>query len=145
MDVFRLKPAAVGDLAYRFRDAHPMLRWLPTKLSEWVADNLREELGFPDKCDARWSVQELNAILQEHLVLDRNGNSLECFGCVRWESDLYRGFMRARCYPFKLPELLCQASARCGLSGLSSSLIALSVLEGLHLHHITGRREDQMI
>ena len=105
LDVFRLKPAAVGDLAYRFRDAHPMLRWLPTKLAEWVADNLREELGFPDNRDARFSMQELNAILQEHLVLDRNGNSLECFGCVRWESDLYRGFMRARCYPFKLPEL----------------------------------------
>jgi len=105
LDLFRLKPAEVGDLGYIFRESHPMLRWLPTKLSEWVADNLREELGFPDKRGARWEVQELNAILQEHLVQDRNGNSLECFGCMRWESDLYRGFMRARCYPFKLPEL----------------------------------------
>jgi hypothetical protein len=105
LDLFRLKPSEVGALAYRFRDAHPMLRWLPSKLSEWVAENLRSELGFPDKRGARWEVQELNAILQEHLVMDKNGNSLECFGCVRWESDLYRGFMRARCYPFKLPEL----------------------------------------
>ena len=78
------------------------------KLSEWAAENLQEEWGFPDNRDAKWSVQELNAILQDHLVMDKNGNSLECFGCVRWESDLYRGFMRARwrrCYPFKLPEL----------------------------------------
>ena len=105
LDVFRLKPAEVGDLGYRFRDAHPMLRWLPSKLAEWTAENLQTELGFPDKAAGKWSVQELNAILQEHLVQDKNGNSLECFGCVRWESDLYRGFMRARCYPFKLPEL----------------------------------------
>jgi hypothetical protein len=105
LDLFRLKPAEIGDLGYRFRDAHPMLRWLPTKLSEWAADNLQEQLGFPDKRDAKWSVNELNAILKNHLVMDRNGNSLECFGCVRWESELFRGFMRARCYPFKLPEL----------------------------------------
>jgi hypothetical protein len=105
LDVFRLKPAEVDGLVYRFREAHPQLRWLPSKLGEWAAENLRLELGFPDKRADKWSVQELNAILQDHLVLDRNGNSLECFGCVRWESDLYRGFMRAWCYPFKLPEL----------------------------------------
>ena len=82
-----------------------MLQWLPSKLAEWTAENLQTELGFPDKAAGKWSVQELNAILQENLVQDKNGNSLECFGCVRWESDLYRGFMRAHCYPFKLPEL----------------------------------------
>ena len=39
-------------------------------------------------------------ILQEHVV----DGSLTTFGCVEWESELFRGVMRARCYPFKLPK-----------------------------------------
>ncbi len=27
----------------------PVLRWLPTKLAEWIGENLQEDLGFPDK------------------------------------------------------------------------------------------------
>jgi hypothetical protein len=47
-------------------------RWLPTKLAEWIGENLQEALGFPDKGDARasagpgWTAAELNHILQVH-------------------------------------------------------------------------------
>ena len=47
-----------------------------------------------------WTPAELNHILQSHVV---NG-ALSTFGCVDWESDLCRGVMRARCYPFDLPK-----------------------------------------
>ncbi len=35
------------------------------------------------------------------LVVD---GTLTTFGCVEWESEQFRGVMRARCYPFKLPK-----------------------------------------
>ncbi len=38
-------------LEYVYRTAHPTLCWLPTKLVEWIVENLQEELGFPDKAD----------------------------------------------------------------------------------------------
>ena len=81
-------------------------RWLPTKLAEWIGENLQEALGFPDKADKRerpgtgWTPDELNHILQEHVV----DGALTTFGCVEWESELCRGVMRARCYPFKMPK-----------------------------------------
>ena len=28
----------------------------------------------------------------------------DAFGCVEWESQLFRGVMHARCYPFNLPK-----------------------------------------
>jgi hypothetical protein len=93
-------------LEYVYRTAHPALRWLPTKLAEWIGENLQEELGFPDKADTRaqpgtgWTPTELNHILQTHVV---NG-ALTTFGCVEWESELFRGTMRARCYPFDMPK-----------------------------------------
>ncbi len=40
-------------LEYVYRTAHPVLCWLPTKLAEWIGENLQEELGFPDKADQR--------------------------------------------------------------------------------------------
>ncbi len=46
---------------------------------------------------------ELNSILQDHVV---NG-ALTTFGCVdsvEWESALFRGTMKARCYPFEMPK-----------------------------------------
>jgi hypothetical protein len=91
-------------LEYTYRTAHPVLRWLPTKLAEWIGENLQEELGFPDKADMRaqpgsgWTPAELNNILQAHVV----DGALTTFGCMEWESDLFRGVMRARCYPFKM-------------------------------------------
>ena len=66
---------------------------------------MQDELGFPDKQDPdKWGVSELNNILQKHMVPDRNGCALHTFGCLEWESELYRGIMRARCYPFKMPK-----------------------------------------
>ena len=93
-------------LEYVYRTAHPVLRWLPTKLAEWIGENLQDELGFPDKADQRaepgsgWTPAELNHILQSHVV----DGALTTFGCVEWESELCRGVMRARCYPFDMPK-----------------------------------------
>ncbi len=93
-------------LEYVYSTAHPMLCWLPTKLAEWIRENLQEELGFPDKADKRtepgtgWTAAELNSILHNHAV---NG-ILTSFGCVEWEFDLFRGVMRARCYSFDMPK-----------------------------------------
>ena len=66
----------------------------------------QEELGFPDKADKRaepgtgWTPAELNRILHDHVV----AGELTTFGCVEWESELFRGTMRARCYPFNMPK-----------------------------------------
>jgi hypothetical protein len=63
-------------------------------------------LGFPDKADQRaepgsgWTPAELNHLLHEHVV----DGALTTFGSVEWESQLFRGVMRARCYPFNLPK-----------------------------------------
>ena len=75
-------------------------------LAEWIGENLQEALGFPDKGDVRagpgsgWTAAELNHILQAHVV----DGTLTTFGCVEWESEQFRGVMRARCYPFKMPK-----------------------------------------
>ena len=66
---------------------------------------MQEELGFPDNADKRaqlgtgWTPAELNSILHDHVV----GGELTSFGCVEWESQMFRGVMRARCYPFDMP------------------------------------------
>jgi hypothetical protein len=92
-------------LKYIYRTAYPVLRWLPTKLAEWIGENLQDVLGFPDKADLRaepgtcWTPAELNHILHEHVV----DCALTTFGSVEWESQLFRGVMHARCYPLNLP------------------------------------------
>jgi hypothetical protein len=45
--------AFVNWLEYVYRKAHPVLRWLPTKLAEWIGENMQDEFGFPDKADKR--------------------------------------------------------------------------------------------
>ena len=53
---------------------HPVLQYLPSKLAEWIGENMQDELGFPDKRDPnKWSISELNNILQTYVVSDRNG------------------------------------------------------------------------
>ena len=43
----------------------PVLQYLPTKLPEWIGENMQDELGFPDKKDPKkWSLSELNDILR---------------------------------------------------------------------------------
>ncbi len=93
-------------LEYIYRTAHPVLRWLPTKWAECIGENLQDELGFPDKAAQKaepgsgWTPAELNHILQSHVV----DGTLTTFGCVEWESELCKGVMRARCYPFDMPK-----------------------------------------
>ena len=93
-------------LEYVYLTAHPALRWLPTKLAEWIGENMQDELGFADKADKRaqpgtgWTPAELNHILQDHVV----HGELTTFGCVEWQSQMFRGTMRARCYPFNMPK-----------------------------------------
>jgi hypothetical protein len=71
-------------LEYIYRTAHPVLRWLPTKLAEWIGENLQDVLGFPDKADQRaepgsgWTPAELNHILTAHVV----DGAVTTFGCV---------------------------------------------------------------
>jgi hypothetical protein len=66
---------------------------------------MQEESGFPDKADKRaqpgtgWTPAELNRILQDHVV----AGDLTTFGCVVWQSQLFRGVMHAHCHPFDTP------------------------------------------
>ena len=55
-------------LTYAYRPAHPVLRWLPTKLAEWIGANLCYDLGIPAKQGALWTAAELNAIITGNLV-----------------------------------------------------------------------------
>jgi hypothetical protein len=55
-------------LTYAYRTSHPALRWLPTKLAEWIGANLCEELNIPDKQGPLWTAAELNAIITGNLV-----------------------------------------------------------------------------
>ena len=87
------------ELEYAYRKHHPCLQWLPTKLAEYIGENLQDELGFPDKLDA---VAELNSILHTQEMLGRDGCALHTFGCLEWESEMYRGIMLARCFPFNM-------------------------------------------
>ncbi len=64
-----------------------------------IGENMQDKLGFADRADTRaaagtgWTPAELNHILNAHVV----DGALTTFGCVEWESDLFRGTMRARC------------------------------------------------
>jgi hypothetical protein len=59
-------------LEYAYSKYHPVLQYLPTKLAEWIGENMQEELGFPDREDQhKWSVSELNNILCRHVCGER--------------------------------------------------------------------------
>ena len=91
-------------ITYMYRTSHPMLQFLPQKLAEWIANNYAEELNVPLRPDPTqpWSTVTLNRILQTCLVSDRKGHNIHTVQTVEFESDLYRGVMRARCYPFDM-------------------------------------------
>jgi hypothetical protein len=69
-----------------------VLQFSPTKLADWIGENMQDEFSFPDKRDPnKWSVSPLNDILRNHVVratAGRNRCSLRMFGCVEWESVL---------------------------------------------------------
>ena len=89
---------------YQYRTAHPILRWLPTKLAEWIGDNYGPDLGIAPKGNADgWTVGELNTILENNIVPGAKGH-LRTFGCIEWESAVFNGRPKARCYPFDLPK-----------------------------------------
>ena len=91
---------------YAFRRSHPLLQFLPQKLSEWIAKNLADELDLPPKTGPGddWSSEDLNRILLRCFVADKKGNNLHTFNSLEFESDLYRGVMRARCFPFDMED-----------------------------------------
>jgi hypothetical protein len=100
-----------GQAANPARQHPPVEYWLSglqitmlKKLAEWIANNYAEELNVPPRPDPSqpWSTATLNRILQTCLVSDRKGNNIDTFQTVEFESDLYRGVMRARCYPFNM-------------------------------------------
>ena len=70
-------------LEYAYSKHHPFLQWLPTKLAEWIANNMQDKLGCPDKADPRrgWPPAELNSILQNRVMRNRDGCSLRTFRC----------------------------------------------------------------
>jgi hypothetical protein len=87
---------------YAYRTKHPVLRWLPTKLAEWIGSNLCDELGIPPKQGPLWTAAELNSIIIHNLVGGSHGH-LHTFCCIQWECDLFNGRPKARCYPFNIP------------------------------------------
>ena len=91
---------------YAFRRSHPILQFLPQKLSEWIAKNLADELALPPNTGPGndWSSADLNRILLRCFVSDKKGNNLHTFNSLEFESELYRGVMRARCYPFDMED-----------------------------------------
>ena len=91
-------------VTYMYSTSHPMLQFFPQKLAEWITNNYAEELNVPLRPDPTqpWSTATLNRILQTCLVSDRKGHNIHTFQTVEFESDLYRGVMRARCYPFNM-------------------------------------------
>jgi hypothetical protein len=88
-------------IAYEFRKAHPVLRWLPTKLAEWIGANLSEALLIPDKKEDKWTAAELNDIILHNIVRSSYGH-LRTFGGIKWECDLFNGRPKAQCYPFDI-------------------------------------------
>jgi hypothetical protein len=90
-------------MSYEFRSAHPVLRWLPTKLAEWIGANHSEELLLPDKNlnEDKWTTSELNNILLNKVVRGPYGHLLT-FAGIKWECYLFDGRPKARCYPFNI-------------------------------------------
>ena len=88
-------------MTYEYRTAHPVLRWLPTKLAEWIGANHSDDLQIPDKAEDKWSATELNNIILNNIVRGSHGH-LRTFGGIKWECDLFSGRPKARCYPFNI-------------------------------------------
>ena len=79
------------------------LHAVSVELAAWISENFEQELCIPPKRDQKWTVGELNAILENNLVPNHGGKGqLRTFGCIQWECKLYSGRPKARCYPFNL-------------------------------------------
>jgi len=95
-------------LEYAYHKHQAVLQWLPTKLAEWVANNMQDKLGFPDKANPRmgWTPAEPNSILQNHMVQNQHGCELTTFRYVEWESEFESCVMSARCCQRDMPKHL---------------------------------------
>ena len=110
-----------------------------TKLAEWIGENLQDVLGFPDKADQRaepgtsWTPAELNHILHVNVV----DGALTTLSCVEWESQLFRGVMCERCYPFNLPKKRHSFNLQVGCTLINFMTIpgTYSVQTGTYLVH----------
>ena len=72
-------------------------------LAEWLSENLAEELAIPAKRGDKWTVEELNTVLENNLVASGStGGHIRTFGAIQWECELYRGRPKAHCCPFDL-------------------------------------------
>ena len=97
------QPPGPAWLEYPYRKSHPIVRWLPSKLAEWIGENYGQQLQIPPKRNLEWTAGELNAILENNLVPSHNGKGqLRTFCCIQWECELYSGRPKARCYPFNM-------------------------------------------
>jgi hypothetical protein len=107
IDLFLLQSAHLYDVGsippdkiqYEFSRAHPVLRYLPSKLAEYIGENFKDELSIPDsyKNRGQWTVQGLNMILSDYVVAEK-GKHLKTFGTLEWESELCEGRPKARCF-----------------------------------------------
>ena len=88
-------------MTYEYRTAHPVLRWLPTKLAEWIGANHSDDLQIPDKAEDKWTATELNNTILNNIVRGSHGH-LRKFGGIKWECELFNGRPKARCYPFNI-------------------------------------------
>ena len=86
-------------LRYKWRKAHPLLQYLPTKLAEYLGDALSDLLNIPPRTNAEWTVEELNEIILNCVVAQSDGNHLEPWREIQWECDAFRGVSTARCCP----------------------------------------------
>ena len=77
---------------YAFWRSHPLLQFLPQKLSEWIVKNLADELALPPNTGPgdKWSSEDLNRVLVQCILSNRKGNNLHTFNSLEFESDLYR-------------------------------------------------------
>ena len=90
-------------VTYKYSIAHPILRWLPSKLAQFIADNYAAELDIPDVEPGRpLSVAAKNTVLKRNIVHGSDRCALRTYTEIQWESDLGIGRPKARCFPFKL-------------------------------------------
>ena len=86
---------------YPWRVEHPLLQYLPSKLADYLGENLAEPLNIPDKAGVAWTVEEQNQIILNCVVAQRDGKHLEPWRELQWECDAFRGVSTARCCPTK--------------------------------------------
>ena len=94
---------------YGPRNERDLFRFLPHMMAVFLVNNFWRRLRLPDPPrpqsqhfyqdddrNLRWSMHELNKVLEQMLVPKANGTQLTVLGGVRWESDRFVGSMQLR-------------------------------------------------